>query len=148
MITRQCRPRIVTALIGTFCIASVFCSYASAEDPAITPEWVKPGKWLFADDFERDSLQSRWSPLHMTRWTISFRLSGKMNGAHFGFNDGTVKDGAGHVCRVTFDIRKGTQLIKDKSSKVTGDSDEVLDTSDVGSTCRREGVARSITTMS
>ena len=61
---------------------------------------------------------------------MSFMLSGKMKGAHFGFNDGTAKNATGHVCRVTFDARNGTKLIKDKSSKVEGDVDEVLATSD------------------
>jgi len=155
-------------LLALVCMA---CASAWAEQPSIQPRLTKPGELLFTDDFDGDTIQPQWNPLHGTRWSIdgdalkgipateefqksrtkhsggtpsmklvvpardcilqiSFKLTGKMVGAHFGFNDGTVKDGTGHVCRVTFDIRNGTELIKDKGSKVPDDVDEVLATSD------------------
>lgn len=57
---------------------------------------------------------------------ISFKLTGKMNGAHFGFNDGTFQSGTGHVGRVTFHKRDGISLIKDKNTKLENDQVEVL----------------------
>lgn len=57
---------------------------------------------------------------------MSFKLTGKMNGAHFGFNDGTFQSGTGHVGRVTFHKRDGISLIKDKNTKLENDQVEVL----------------------
>ena len=57
---------------------------------------------------------------------MSFKLTGKMNGAHFGFNDGTFQSGTGHVGRVTFHKRDGISLIKDKNTKLENDQVEIL----------------------
>lgn len=57
---------------------------------------------------------------------VSFKLTGKMTGAHFGFNDGTFQSGTGHVGRVTFHKRDGISLIKDKNTKLENDRVEVL----------------------
>ena len=57
---------------------------------------------------------------------MSFKLTGKMSGAHFGFNDGTFQSGTGHVGRVTFHKRDGISLVKDKNTKLENDQVEVL----------------------
>ena len=62
---------------------------------------------------------------------FDFKLSGKMKGAHFGFNDGSVKSGTGHVCRFTVSVKDGMKLAKDKNSKKPGDKEETLASSDV-----------------
>jgi hypothetical protein len=56
---------------------------------------------------------------------MRFKISGKSTGLHFGFNNGTTKDGTGHCGRVAYSI-KGTQLIKDQNTKIEGDESEVL----------------------
>jgi hypothetical protein len=58
---------------------------------------------------------------------LSFKVSGKMNGAHFGYDDGSFKTGSGHVNRFTVSTRSGLELIKDDDAKVDDDEDEVLD---------------------
>jgi hypothetical protein len=58
-----------------------------------------------------------------------FKITGKMKGLHFGFNDGSSKTGTGHVCRVTYST-KGSSLVKDKNTKQDGDKVETLKTSD------------------
>lgn len=55
-----------------------------------------------------------------------FKLTAGLSGAHFGFNDGSVKTGTGHVCRFTVSTRKGLTLQKDKNSKLKGDVDKTL----------------------
>lgn len=55
-----------------------------------------------------------------------FKLSGGLSGVHFGFNDGSVKTGTGHVCRFTVSTRKGQSLVKDKDVTLDGDKDEIL----------------------
>jgi hypothetical protein len=57
---------------------------------------------------------------------MSFKISGKMKGLHIGYNDGSMKSGTGHVCRVTYSITDGISLIKDKNSKKEGDKAEAL----------------------
>ena len=57
---------------------------------------------------------------------MSFKLTGKMTGVHFGFNDGTFQSGTGHVGRITFHKRDGISLIKDKNTKLGNDEVEVL----------------------
>ena len=59
-----------------------------------------------------------------------FKLSKGLKGAHFGFNDGTFKSGTGHVCRLTATVNQGLTLQKDKNTKLKGDKDETLITSD------------------
>ncbi len=61
---------------------------------------------------------------------LSFMISGKMNGAHFGWNDGTFKTGTGHVNRFTVSTKSGLELIKDDDSTMDDDDDEVLDKAD------------------
>lgn len=61
---------------------------------------------------------------------LSFKISGKMKGAHFGFDDGSFKTGTGHVCRFVATTKDGLQLIKDDDAKVDDDADEVLDSAD------------------
>jgi hypothetical protein len=135
--------------------------------PLIAPVLMKPGKLIFADNFDEVSIRSQWTPLHQTRWNVidgalhgipatedfqksrtkhnggtpssklvvpikdgilqmSFKLTGKMAGVHFGFNDGTFQDGTGHVCRIAFHKRDGISLIKDKNTKLANDQVEVL----------------------
>ena len=55
-----------------------------------------------------------------------FKLADTLKGAHFGFNDGSVKTGTGHVCRVTTSTKDGITLQKDKNAKIEGDEDETL----------------------
>ena len=59
-----------------------------------------------------------------------FKLSGGLSGAHFGFNDGSVKTETGHVCRFTATTRNGLTLQKDKNARLSGDVDETLAASD------------------
>ncbi|NJM55336.1 MAG: hypothetical protein HC841_04975 [Verrucomicrobiae bacterium] len=59
---------------------------------------------------------------------MSFKLSGKLHAAHFGFNEGTTTETSGHVCRVTISTRDGVALVKDRNSQVEGDADETLAT--------------------
>jgi hypothetical protein len=69
-------------------------------------------------------------PLHDGMVQLSFKLSGKMKGAHFGWNDGTFKSGTGHVNRFTVSTKDGIELIKDDDSTLPDDKDEVLDKAD------------------
>ncbi len=57
---------------------------------------------------------------------LRFKLADGLNGAHFGFNDGTFQSGTGHVCRLTATTTKGLTLQKDKNAKVEGDTDQTL----------------------
>lgn len=57
---------------------------------------------------------------------MDFKISGGLNGAHFGFNDGTTKEGTGHVCRVILSTKSGSKLQKDYNSQMKGDKDETL----------------------
>jgi len=57
---------------------------------------------------------------------LRFKLADNLSGVHFGFNDGSVKTGTGHVCRFTVSTRKGQSLVKDKNVTLNGDEDEVL----------------------
>ena len=57
---------------------------------------------------------------------LRFKLTDKLVGAHFGFNDGTFKTGTGHVCRFTATINKGLTLQKDKNAKSQGDLDTTM----------------------
>jgi hypothetical protein len=57
-----------------------------------------------------------------------FKLSDTLNGAHFGFNDGSFTTGTGHVCRVTTSTKTGITLQKDENAKIDDDDDETLAT--------------------
>ncbi len=59
---------------------------------------------------------------------MSFKISGKLHAAHFGFNEGSTTETSGHVCRVTISARDGVALVKDRNSQVAGDVDEILAT--------------------
>jgi hypothetical protein len=58
------------------------------------------------------------------------KLSNGLKGVHFGFNDGSVKTGTGHVCRFTATVNTGMTLQKDKNAKLKGDDDETLVTNE------------------
>ena len=61
---------------------------------------------------------------------LSFKVYGKMNGVHFGYNDGSFKSGTGHVNRFTVSTKSGLELIKDDDATIDDDEDEVLDKAD------------------
>jgi hypothetical protein len=69
-------------------------------------------------------------PLHDGIVQLSFKVSGKMNGAHFGYDDGSFKTGTGHVNRFAVSTKSGLELIKDDDATLDDDEDEVLDSAD------------------
>ena len=61
---------------------------------------------------------------------MSIKLSGKLNAAHIGFNEGTTAQTTGHIFRLIVGVESGTALQRDRNSQKQGDKDQVLDESD------------------
>lgn len=61
---------------------------------------------------------------------LSFKISGGLSAAHFGFNNSTTAVGTGHIGRFIPSTRVGTILQKDRHSQIEGDKDEALARSD------------------
>ena len=118
----------------------------SFEDDAIRPQWnrLHQTRWNVSkgalhgipatEEFQKSRTKHNGGtpssklvvPVKDCILQMSFKLTGKMSGAHFGFNDGTFQSGTGHVGRVTFHKRDGISLIKDKNTKLENDEVEIL----------------------
>ncbi len=61
---------------------------------------------------------------------MSVMISGGLNAAHIGFNEGATEDTTGHIFRLILDVEEGASLRKDRNSQVKGDKDQVLRRSD------------------
>ncbi len=61
---------------------------------------------------------------------MSVKISGKLNAAHVGFNEGTTANTTGHIFRVILGTETGTALQKDRNSQKEGDRDQIIETSD------------------
>lgn len=61
---------------------------------------------------------------------ISFKISGKLDAAHIGFNNSSTAVGTGHILRLIPSVTKGTTLQKDRHSQIQGDKDVALASSD------------------
>ncbi len=61
---------------------------------------------------------------------MSIKISGKLNAAHIGFNEGTTAETTGHIFRMIVGTVSGTALQKDRNSQLKGDKDQILDLSD------------------
>ena len=61
---------------------------------------------------------------------MSVKISGELNSAHLGYNEGPTQTTSGHVFRLILDVEKGTFLQKDRHSQIKGDEHVILDQSD------------------
>ena len=61
---------------------------------------------------------------------MSFKISGKLDAAHIGFNNSSTAAGTGHVFRLIPSITKGTAIQKDRHSQIKGDEDVLIVSSD------------------
>lgn len=61
---------------------------------------------------------------------MSVRISGRLDSAHIGFNEGPTQSTSGHIFRLILDVNKGVYLQKDRHSQIAGDKNEILDASD------------------
>ncbi len=61
---------------------------------------------------------------------MSFQISGELQAAHIGFNEGSAIDTSGHIFRLILSRRTGLDLRKDRNSQVKGDADRVLQHAD------------------
>ena len=61
---------------------------------------------------------------------MSIKISGELNSAHLGYNEGPTQTTSGHVFRLIVDVEEGAALQRDKHSQVEGDHDQILDKSD------------------
>lgn len=61
---------------------------------------------------------------------MSFMISGGLNAAHIGFNEGSTADTTGHIFRLILGTDAGTALRKDRNSQQKGDKDQILQQSE------------------
>jgi len=61
---------------------------------------------------------------------MSVKISGELNAAHLGFNEGPTQTTSGHIFRLILDVNKGVALQKDLHSQIKGDKHVILDRAD------------------
>ena len=61
---------------------------------------------------------------------MSVKISGELDSAHLGYNEGPTQTTSGHVFRLIVDVERGTALQRDKHSQIEDDENQVLDYSD------------------
>ena len=61
---------------------------------------------------------------------MSFKISGGLNAAHIGFNNGSTTNGTGHIGRLIPSTNAGTILQKDAHSQIAGDKNLPVSSSD------------------
>ncbi len=61
---------------------------------------------------------------------MSVMLSGGLNAAHIGFNEGSTANTTGHIFRLILATEAGAVLRKDRNSQLDGDKDQVMQQSD------------------
>ena len=61
---------------------------------------------------------------------MSVKISGELDSAHLGYNEGPTQTTSGHIFRLILDVEKGTFLQKDRHSQVKGDKNVILKESD------------------
>lgn len=57
---------------------------------------------------------------------MSVMISGDLNAAHIGFNEGTTADTTGHIFRLILGVDTGVALQKDRNSQLKEDKDQIL----------------------
>ena len=61
---------------------------------------------------------------------MSVKISGDLDAAHIGFNEGSTQTTSGHIFRLILDVNKGIDLQKDRHSQIEGDKNVIMDHSD------------------
>ena len=61
---------------------------------------------------------------------MSVMISGGLNAAHIGFDEGSTADTSGHIFRLILGTDSGVVLQKDRNSQKEGDKDQILQQAD------------------